>query len=93
MISREINYQRSEQFISSDLGEAMILSDSQSDKFYGTNAVGLSVWELLKSPLPFHEVVEGLLKEFSVEKDQCEMEVETFMNELAKVGAIQEVNE
>lgn len=93
MINRETNYQRSEQFISSDLGEAMILSDVNSDKFYGTNVVGLSIWELLKSPLPFQKVVEELLKEFRVEKEQCELEVETFMNELSNVGAIQEVNE
>lgn len=92
MINTEGVYQRSEKFISSDLGEAMILTNIDSDKFYGTNAVGLTIWELLKSPTSFKILVEALLQTFDVEKSQCESEVETFMNELSKAGAIQKVN-
>lgn len=92
MMSTAEIYQRSEKFISSDLGEAMILTNIDGEKFYGTNAVGLHIWELLKSPVSLNELVEALLQVFNVEKARCAAEVESFMNELAHAGAIQKVS-
>jgi len=92
MTNTEGIYQRSEKFISSDLGEAMILTNIDSDKFYGTNVVGLHIWDLLQDPISFNSIVEALLKVFKVEKSKCESEVQSFMSELSNAGAVQEMD-
>ncbi len=81
-------FQRSEQFITSDLGEAIILSDIQSDMFYGTNSVGSAIWTLLTEPLSINELTTELMSQFEIDEATCLKEVAEFIEELSKVNAV-----
>lgn len=87
----EKSFKRSEQFMTSDLGDAIVLSDIGSDRFFGTNKVGAHIWELLQEPITASTLCDQLMLRFKVERDQCEQQVSLFINELIEINAIVEV--
>ncbi|MGB3787636.1 MAG: PqqD family peptide modification chaperone [Phormidesmis sp.] len=68
--------------ISSELaGEAVILNLS-SGVYYGLNAVGARVWEIIQQPKRFGEVLEILLEEYDVQPEACGEDLEKILREL-----------
>lgn len=59
----------------SDLdGEAVIL-DLSSGVYFGLNAVGARVWELLQGGRDLRSVRDALLEEFDVAPERCEADL------------------
>ncbi len=57
--------------VSSDLaGEAVILN-MEDGVYYGLDAVGARIWQLIQEPKSVKEVHGTLLEEFDVEPDRC----------------------
>jgi len=57
--------------LSCDLaGEAAIL-DVKSGTYYGLNAIGARIWNLIQNPKHVKEVLGVLLAEYDVETDRC----------------------
>ena len=81
-----------EQF-SSDLGgEAAILSLTSS-AYYGLNAVGARIWELIREPRTVQHVRDRLLAEYEVEAGRCESDLIALLQELAAEGLVEIRNE
>jgi hypothetical protein len=75
--------------VSCDLaGDAAIL-DIKSGMYYGLNAVGARVWNLIQEPKPVYEVRDALLKEYEVEPECCERDLLVLLQELAAKGLIE----
>jgi hypothetical protein len=69
--------------VSCDLaGEAAIL-DMKSGIYYGLNAVGAWIWNLIQEPRTVYEVRDALLKEYEVEPERCERDLLALLQELA----------
>lgn len=68
--------------ISTDLdGEAVIL-DTDASEYYGLNEVGTRIWTLLQEPRTFEELVDALLEEYDVDRDQCEEDVSELLEQM-----------
>ena len=75
--------------VSADLeGEAVIL-DTDAGEYYGLNEVGARIWSLLQEPMTFDELVNTLLGEYAVERDQCEREAERLLGQMAEKNLIE----
>ena len=69
--------------VSCDLsGEAVILS-FKDGTYYGLNAVGARIWNLVEKPRTIKEIRDTLLQEFDVEPAQCESDLQAFLREMA----------
>jgi len=67
--------------LSCDLaGEAAIL-DVKSGTYYGLNAIGARIWNLIQNPKQVKEVLGVLLAEYDVETDRCEKELLDLLQE------------
>ena len=58
-----------------------------SEKFKGVinlNAVGAFLWKKIEEGLSEEEIVEALLSEYDVEKEQAKKDVENFINKLVE---------
>ena len=55
--------------------------------------IGSRIWELIKDPLSVSQLIDILLKEFNVDREQCEQEVFAFLNKLAEDHLIRVVDE
>jgi Coenzyme PQQ synthesis protein D (PqqD) len=75
--------------VSCDLaGEAVIL-DIKSGIYYGLNAVGARIWNLVQEPQTVGKVRDAILQEFDVEPDHCERELMALLQEMATNGLIE----
>jgi hypothetical protein len=75
--------------VSADLeGEAVIL-DTATGEYYGFNEVGARIWTLLQEPMTFTALVDALLEEYRVDRDQCEAEVKDLLRRMAEKNLLE----
>jgi hypothetical protein len=70
--------------------EAVMMSVAAS-RYYGLNAVGKSIWELLEQPRTIAEICTRLCEEFEVDAQTCQAEVLKFVNDLIGSGIVHEL--
>jgi hypothetical protein len=79
----------SPQQISCDLaGEAAIL-DVHSGMYYGLNATGSRIWQLMQEPQTVLALQEVLLATYDVEPERCMQDLLELLQELADHGLIE----
>jgi Coenzyme PQQ synthesis protein D (PqqD) len=75
--------------VSCDLaGEAAILN-LKNGVYYGLNAVGARVWNLVQEPKTFAALRDTLLAEYEVEAPKLETDLRDLLGELAEQGLIE----
>lgn len=81
------------QHLYSDLkGEAVILS-MKNGKYYGLNAVGISIWKAIESPATFQEIQSSVMLEYGVDEGTCRQEVLAFLQKMMNEGLIEVLDE
>ena len=75
--------------VSCDLaGEAAIVN-LKNGVYYGIDAVGARVWNLMREPVTFARIIDSLLQIYEVERATLEADVRRFLNELAQQGLVE----
>ena len=62
-------------------GEIVMLSVANSE-YYGMDKVGSRIWELIENPVILKDLINTLLNEYNVGKEQCSIETLTFLEKL-----------
>ena len=79
----------SDQQISCDVDDEVVLLSVQNGQYYGLNAVGASIWRLIKQPRTLGEVRNDLLAEYGdVSAQTCTVEVLAFATNMLALGLI-----
>jgi hypothetical protein len=86
-----LKYKQADHVLGSSIDEAMIITSTEDDKFYGMNKIATAIWSLLDSPISEEDVVKSLLKKFEVDQKRCEEEVNLFFQEMKQALIISEV--
>ena len=68
--------------VSCDLAEEAVILNFQDGIYYGLNAVGAAIWELIQVPRKVEEIRDWLLEEYAVDLPQCERDMQTFLHDL-----------
>ena len=68
-------------------GETVLL-DLNSESYFGLDEVGTRVWQLLSGGNSVAAMLDVLLNEYDVEREQLEMDVEELLNSLIEAGLI-----
>jgi Coenzyme PQQ synthesis protein D (PqqD) len=68
--------------ISCDLAGEVAILDVKYGTYYGLNAVGARIWNLIQEPKTVNEIRDILLKEYEVETECCEREVLALLQNL-----------
>ena len=66
------------------------VQDPVSGNYHEMDEVGGSICRLLKKPLRFDELMEALMNEYEVERQQCEADVKPFLDKLRANGLLKE---
>src|SRR6185437_5211830 len=75
--------------VSCDLeGEAAVLN-LKTGVYYGLDDIGASVWRMLNEPRRVDELVDALLGEYEVDRDECQHDVIALLGELAVRGLVE----
>jgi PqqD family protein of HPr-rel-A system len=73
----------------SRVDEELVLLDSRSGKYFGLNAVGRRIFELLSENPNRKEALETLLTEYDVEEGQLRADIDRFLVELKSKGLVE----
>jgi hypothetical protein len=78
----------SEDVLFQEVGGETVLLDLHSEQYFGLDAVGTRIWQLLGEGAGAEAVVETLLEEFEVERATLAADVSTLLDQLAEAGLI-----
>ena len=73
---------RQEEILASVMEDEVVMMNLQTDSYYGTNAVGTRIWELLEQPLTVAELCQLLQEEFEVDDETCQQDVLPFLEKI-----------
>jgi hypothetical protein len=79
---------RSQGWLAAQVGDELVMMSAESGAYIGLNNVGARVWEIIETPADFADICATLTGEFDVPEATCRAEVENFLADLEKRGAI-----
>jgi hypothetical protein len=88
-LSAESRLVLSKDQMSCDLaGEAAVVN-LKNGVYYGLDAVGARVWNLMREPVTLETILDSLLGLYAVERTTLEYDVRRFLNQLADQGLVE----
>lgn len=75
-------------WLAAKVGDELVMMSAEKGNYIGLSEVGARIWELIETPQDIDAVCAQLQTEYDVTPEACRAEVETFLNELVKHGAI-----
>ena len=75
-------------WLAAKVGDELVMMSAEKGNYIGLSEVGARIWELIATPQDVDDVCVQLQDEFEVKPEVCRAEVESFLNELVKHGAI-----
>lgn len=77
-----------DQMASEVAGETVILGLT-AGRYYGLDAIGSRVWQLIQTPTPFAEVSRTIVAEYDVDAARCEADLLTLLQKMADAGLVE----
>jgi hypothetical protein len=72
----------SEENLACDLQGEAVLLNLKSGTYFGLNAMGTRIWELIQKPAKVSDVYQHLLNEYEVDPGECQEELLSFLGQL-----------
>jgi hypothetical protein len=76
-------------WLAAKVGDELVMMSAEKGNYIGLSEVGARIWELIDTPREVDAICAQLQDEYDgVTPETCRAEVETFLNELVKHGAV-----
>jgi len=75
-------------WLAAKVGDELVMMSAEKGNYIGLSEVGARIWELIETPQDVDAVCATLQAEYEVTPEACRAEVETFLSDLVKHGAI-----
>lgn len=83
-LSQQLFIIQSKDHIVSDMDGEKVLLSIENGKYYNLGVIGGRIWELIYEPIRIGEVINTLLDEYEVEREECEVGVFSFLAHLSE---------
>ena len=77
----------------SDLKDEAVILNMENGKYYGLNAVGVSIWKAIQQPATIEQIESAVMQEYDVDHETCHNEVVLFIRKMAAEKLIEIVDE
>lgn len=85
-------WQRTEKGLFTNLGGETVILNLAKNEYYSLNEISTFIWEKLESRPTTDEVVEQVMNEYEVSKEQCTQDVTLLFDELVSIDLIEQVD-
>jgi len=75
-------------WLSAKVGDELVMMSAEKGNYLGLSEVGARIWELIETPQDVEVICRQLQSEYDVAADTCRAEVDAFLKELVKHGAV-----
>jgi len=89
-LTSHFHYLVNDRALCRQIGEEAVILDLDSGVYYGLNATGTRVWELLELGTPVSNIYDLMLEEFEVTPDCLNNDVQDLLRELVAKGLVLE---
>jgi len=79
----------SKNVLTQEVSGEMVLMNLSSEQYFGLDAVGTRVWNLLEQGVAPADLLSILLREYEVEQQQLESDIEELLGQLLEAGLVQ----
>ena len=79
----------SSEVMARQVGEEVVLLDLASGNYFGLDAVGARIWQLITDGSTPEQVVAALVREYAVEEDTARSDTSRLLAELAAQGLVE----
>lgn len=70
--------------VSTDLDNETVLMSIEQGNYYGMDQILSRIWAIIENPVKTSDLIEKLLEEYDISREDCEKDVLKVLNELAK---------
>ena len=81
-ITLNTTIKRNPELVASDMDGETVMMSIDNGEYFGLDPVGSRIWTLIENPVRIDKLIEQLLEEFDVTKEQCEIDTLEFLNQL-----------
>ena len=81
-------FKLSDEVIAQEINGETVLLDLASEQYFGLDVLGTRIWRLLEQGVPLSAIIEQLLPEFEVDREQFVSDVNRFVSEMLEAGLI-----
>jgi hypothetical protein len=74
--------------LAQEINSETVLLDLQSESYFGLDAVGTRIWQLLQEHSRLQKVFDILLEEYNVTSEQLKIDIEQLLTKLNESGLI-----
>lgn len=84
-------FSRNDALPDSFVDDEVILLSITNSKYYGMDSLGSRIWSFLQKPIKIGRIVDKIVEEYSVSREDCERDVLAYLSHLAKEGLVKQV--
>jgi hypothetical protein len=74
--------QRNPKLIANQMDGEIVMMSIDNGEYYGLDEVGSRIWELMEQPVSLGELINSLVTEFEVSRDECFQDTMEFLDDL-----------
>ncbi len=71
-----------------DLSGEKVMIDFESGKYFMIKGSGNDIWDLIQDEITVEDIIEKLLAEYDVSREECEQSVQEFLGKLKELDFI-----
>ncbi|MGB0525420.1 MAG: lasso peptide biosynthesis PqqD family chaperone [Flammeovirgaceae bacterium] len=75
-------------FLSSDLGDEVVMMNLENGNYIGLNEVGGDIWKFMESPIKISELINKLIETYDVNPQECEADVMSYLEKMLEKGLV-----
>jgi len=77
--------------LSSNLDDEVVILNLEEGMYYGMNDVSSLVWNMIQEPCVVEVIIDKVMEEYDVPKDQCQTDILSLLKELQEKNLIEVV--
>lgn len=82
--STDTIFQRNKDIVASEIDNETVMMDKDFEKYFGLQAIGTRVWQLLEQPITIQQIAEQLTTDYDVSLEHCMNDLKSLMADLLK---------
>ena len=79
--------------LDTEIDDQTVMMDIEQGSYFGLNKTATEIWAMLAKPMVVGELCDRLTEEFDVPREQCEQQVNDFLENLLDRGLLQIVTD
>lgn len=82
MINTDTVISKTEGVVLAELDGKVVMMSIENGQYYGLDEVGSIIWEMMSEPVQVKNVIDRLMQEYEVTREECEKDVMAFLEKL-----------